>query len=161
MPSTYTPIASSTISGTSTTVVTFTSIPSTYTDLLVVVNGLNVGSADAAMTFNNDSGANYCWTRLFGDGSTTYSGRASAASDIPVSIGYMNDRTNTLVNIMNYSNATTYKTTILRANKSTGYVEAMVDMWKNTSAINRIDITTPSGYFAAGTIFTIYGIKAA
>jgi hypothetical protein len=160
MPSTYTPISTYVVSGTSTTVVTFTSIPSTFTDLFVVANGIIVGSADAAMTFNNDTGANYSWTRIFGTGTAAVSDR-SAASDVPMSIGYMNDQTTTIANIMNYSNTTTYKTTIVRANKATGYVEGLVDLWRNTSAINRIDIRTPVGYFGAGTMFTIYGIKAA
>ena len=44
MASTYTPIASSTVTGSSTTTVTFSSIPATYTDLIVVSNYKSAGN---------------------------------------------------------------------------------------------------------------------
>jgi hypothetical protein len=158
---TYVPIATNTVSGTSTTVATFSSIPSTYQDLVVVINGTIVGSADAVMTLNNDTGTNYSNTRVYGNGSSASSDRATGTSNFSVSIGFMNDQTVTLVNLMNYANTSTYKSALARINKATGYVDASAILWRNTSAINRVDITAPSGYFSAGTTFSIYGLAAA
>jgi len=60
MPSTYTPIATNTLASVSTGV-TFSSIPSTYTDLVLVINyrldGTGTGAA-GALRFNSDSGSN-------------------------------------------------------------------------------------------------------
>ena len=65
---------------------------------------------------------------------------------------------------MNYSNTTTNKTVLARGNNASDAsypgTEAFVGLWRSTAAINRIDFSSNSKTWNAGT-FTLYGIKAA
>ena len=72
--STYTPIASVTLSA-ATSSVTFSGIPQTYTDLVVVINAGNSGGTGygIALQCNNDTGSNYSFTQLYGTGSAATS----------------------------------------------------------------------------------------
>ena len=102
-----------------------------------------------------------------GDGSTASSNRAS--NQTYIEIGDQNISTDTAGNIgnvichiQNYSNATTYKTTLSRANVADVTVRAIVGLWRSTNAITEIDIISSGGNnFISGSTFTLYGIKAA
>ncbi|CAB4173643.1 hypothetical protein UFOVP1255_7 [uncultured Caudovirales phage] len=161
--STYTPLATSTV--TSGTTTAFTSIPGTYTDLLLVVNGICAagGPGDLRLQFNSDTATNYSYNRLLGTGSTVTNGRATAANFI---IGGQTSTTNpsvTLCNIQNYSNTTTNKTTISNYgnyNPTNNAVGVSVGMWRSTAAITRIDISTNVA-FDVTVYLTLYGIVAA
>jgi hypothetical protein len=68
---------------------------------------------------------------------------------------------NIIINVLNYSNSTTYKTTIDRSNTDT-YVNSYVNLWRNTAAITSIKVGASGTYtMSAGTVITLYGIKAA
>ena len=163
--STYTPIATQTL-GSPIGTVTFSSIPSTYTDLVIVVNaGIPSGAQDLGMTLNNNTSTSvYSNTKLWGTGSASGSGRANGSGYTTLtSYGYL-DATlnqNTVVNIMNYSNTTTYKTILARANNAGNGTSAQVCLYQSTSAINRVDLFPLSSVnFIAGSTFTLYGIQA-
>jgi hypothetical protein len=165
MPGTYEPIATQTLTGNAATV-TFSSIPSTYTDLVVIAQMKNNATgSDFLATFNSDSGTNYSRTILGGNGSSGYSARASNASF--ARFNYSEPITtdgNTIfrIDIMNYSNTTTYKTAINRGDRGATSTVAVVNLWRSTSAINSITFATDGGgNFVSGSIITIYGIKAA
>ena len=65
-----------------------------------------------------------------------------------------------IINVQNYSNSTTYKTTLSR--HSTQFAGAFVGTWRNTAAITSITIINlGAGGFASGSTFTLYGITAA
>lgn len=156
MPATYEPIATQTVTGVGS--VSFTSIPSTYTDLKVVFVGYN----DAPLMridFNGDT-ANSSVTMLIGNGSTAASARYSTPW-LYVWTPNANAYFTLAVNILNYSNTSTYKSWLGRCDiaHGAGGPTAAVGLWRSTSAINRVDITT-SSLTMSGT-FTIYGIKAA
>ncbi len=161
--STYEPIASQTL-GSAAPSVTFSSIPQGYTDLVIVINtGASIAD-DIGCRFNGDTGSNYSFTILAGNGSTASSGRASNATRLNfTSNAYMRTSLtqNTIINIQNYSNSTTYKTAINRANVAEGAVDAIVGLWRNTSAINSIQIFCDhnAGNFLSGSTFSIYGIQ--
>ena len=167
MPSTYTPIATTTL-GSSTATVTFSSIAGTYTDLVLICNiAQAAGNNSLRIRYNSDTGTNYSRTYLLGNGSTASSGRTS--SDVS---GYLSETTGSttlefavVAHIMNYSNTTTYKTHISRSNRASSSVDAVVGLWQSTSAITRIDLAMggsfPTNNFATGSTFTLYGIKAA
>ena len=157
MPKTYDPIATQTASGSQATI-TFSSIPQTYTDLVFVFNG--AGSAgNIYINLNNDTTqGNYTITRLYGDGTNPSSDRTAS---FLMSIGAASNRTVSIVNIMNYSNSTTFKTALFRLNPTAAYVAAEAALWRNTAAVDRLDIVSSSGNFATGSTFTLYGIKAA
>lgn len=158
MASTYTPIATAT-SGSST--YTFSSIPSTYTDLILVVGGTATGTnINYGIRFNGDSGSNYSVTRLYGSGSSASSDRLSNFTNTLSS--NMTDGSNTVIHhIQNYSNTTTYKTLLVRSNTGANIVWANVATWRSTAAISSLEyFTTASGSMSSGTL-TLYGIKAA
>jgi hypothetical protein len=162
MTSTYEKIATNTL-GSATASVTFSSISGSYTDLVLVVNaGASSAGFDFAIRFNSDTGNNYSHTRLRGNGSAASSLRASNNSFInTLSISTTID-SNFIVSINNYSNSTTYKSVLMRANNSAIAVESVVGLWRNTSAITSITISPEflTANFITGSTFTLYGIKA-
>ena len=169
MPSTYTPIATTTASG-SVSSVTFSSIAGTYTDLIIVSSAsLASGAENLRFRFNSDTGSNYSFTVLNGSGSGALSTRSSNQTYIAADWnGFLTTTTNvTLINIQNYSNTTTNKTALVRSNNAASAasgVDAIVGLWRSTSAITSITILnsgTGGVNFAAGSMFTLYGIAAA
>lgn len=173
---TYTAIATQTL-GSAAASVTFSSIPSTYTDLVLVINALGYfGSntyVNGKMQVNGDTGTNYSTTALYGSGTTAGSFRASTQSSwtnpffiVPANSTDNNIRGTTVINLMNYSNATTYKTVLVRSNvtgtTAGGETQATVNLWRSTAAITSMTITNNDSAtgFVAGT-FTLYGIVAA
>ena len=164
MPSTYTPIATQTISSIQ-AAITFSNIPNTYTDLILVQNGaFNAAAGDVFIRFNSDTGSNYSQTALSGSGSSALSNRESNVTRILVdSYGYPTTGISTrIIQIMNYANTTTNKTLLSRANNAATGVDAIVGLWRSTSAITTIDLYAwTTNYFAAGSTFTLYGVKSA
>jgi hypothetical protein len=168
--STYTPIATSTVSGSSTYIITFSSISASYTDLIIVGNLAPLSEIAALrFRFNSDSGSNYSYVQMSGNGSAAASTADSSQASGLISGTLLNttDRTMFIMNVMNYSNTTTYKTTINRGSRaadSLAAVSVCASMWRSTSAINSISITPNFGstvLIPAGSTFTLYGIAAA
>lgn len=160
MPNTYESIATQTL-GSAAASVTFSSIPSTYTDLVLVIAGTNTTSAQAiGMTFNGDTGTNYSRTAVYGDGTNAASIRDTNIARMDV-VYYGTTQSNGIVNIMNYANTTTFKTVLARSNDPASAVNANVCLWRNTAAITSITLTAVSTTLAAGSTFSLYGIKAA
>jgi hypothetical protein len=160
MAATYTPIASITL-GAATGSVTFSSIPQTYTDLVCVINGRTTADAGIVVQFNSDTASNYSMTAVYGNGSTVTSTRQTNNANIGVggiSSGSQEQGTN-IIQIMNYSNTTTNKSLLARANNST-FVQLRVGLWRNTAAITSTTITSDSTTFMTGSTFNLYGILA-
>lgn len=167
---TYEPIATANGNGSGTSI-SFSSIPSTYTDLRVIIQATSPGAGQyvsPAIQFNSDTAANYGQTLIWGDGSTTGSYRANSANKMyagPQQVGVQN--TNPcigIVDIFSYANTTTFKTGLVDAsvdNNGSGSVERLVTVWRSTSAINAITVISQGDPFSTSTIVTIYGIKAA
>ena len=161
--STYTPIATTTL-GSNAASYTFSSIPSTYTDLIVVCRAGAVSNSDLTFRVNGDTGSNYSTTNLNGDGSTAGSARTSN-----VTIGYFTyygsietfGNSVHIAQFMNYSNTTTYKTVLARANNASRGVDAVVNLWRSTAAINSITLIGQNANILSGSTFTLYGIAAA
>jgi hypothetical protein len=164
MPKTYEPIATTTLGSTATTV-SFTSIPGTYTDL-VLVTSIKAATTNTNqwMRFNSDSGTNYSSTNLYGTGTSALSTIQSSQDKInSVLSGFLTTAENSpgIYNIMNYSNTTTFKTMISRFNNTGVVAQAEVSLYRSTSAITSIEIFTTPDSFAVGSTLTLYGIKAA
>jgi hypothetical protein len=167
---TYDEIATQTLSSASTTV-TFSSIPSTYTDLILVSS---VGSSDSAQVYscrlNGDTGTNYSLTLLVGTGGGAASQRETSISKMNIGKGIGVNTPNAsaviISNFQNYSNTTTNKTVLSRVSEALGAypgVSATVGLWRNTAAITSIELSLNNGIatFNAGSTFSLYGIKAA
>jgi len=158
---TYTPIATTTLGATASSY-TFSSIPSTYSDLVLIatINGF-ASQTECGLRFNGDSGSNYSRTYLVGDGSVAFSGRSSNATNITISANTTSLEMFT-VSIMNYSNATTYKSVVSRSDSAPTAVKTTTGLWRNTAAINSLSIVrTGAVDLPAGSTFTLYGIAAA
>jgi len=159
---TYNCIATTTVSGTSTNSVLFDSIPSTYTDLVLVVNSSKTtGSVvNIYLRFNGDSGTNYSATAVYGTGSVAGSFRETTTI-WGIAGNQTTGMSNTICHIMNYANTTTYKTFLRRNNVPDDSTSAGVALWRNTAAINQVEVLlTVSNFFTAGSILSLYGIKA-
>jgi hypothetical protein len=139
--------------------VTFSSIPGTYTDLVLIFNGKGAASGNVTFQFNSDTNTNYSATVMYGDTSSPGSIRVSNQSSMNIGSVATNWTTNTF-NIMNYANSTTNKTVLGRYSR-TDEVGAKIGLWRNTSAITSIVVGKSSGTYDTGSTFSLYGIKAA
>lgn len=168
MASTYEKIATTTIASIAASY-TFSSISGSYTDLVLVSN-LKITTAGSSINirFNSDSGSNYSYTSLYGTGASNASTRGSALTKSYIAgLVVPNTALESIVvtNIQNYSNATTYKSFFSRSNRASNSnspgTEALIGLWRSTSAITSITLGTDSGNLDIGTTFTLYGILAA
>lgn len=161
--STYTPLATNTL-GSAAASVTFSSIPSTYTDLVFIFNGKAASGTGASLSiqYNGDTASNYSETLIYGEGSAYGSARDTNLQFSVVGSIYTGD-SNAIVNIMNYSNSTTYKTSVNRSNAAGSSVRAWASLWRSTAAITSMVIKLDNGAvnFTSGSTFTLYGISAA
>jgi hypothetical protein len=171
MPKTYEPIATTTLGSNETSVV-FSSIPSTYTDLIFIIEGYNgVGNGYyPRFYFNADTGSNYSYSVLEGNGTTAGSSRGSNATRVLLGWQYAPwttnsaNRGNIILHIFNYANTTTNKTSLSRSNTPSDGVNATASLWRSTAAINTVTFVGDTGIsqsYASGSTFTLYGIKAA
>jgi hypothetical protein len=159
--STYTPIASVILSSSQSSL-TFSGIPQTYTDLFLVCQGKMVsGIINNNIRFNSDAGSNYSRTYMYGNGNGAYSGRTS--NETFLAFPYWDATMNmTIIQIMNYSNTTTYKTALSRNSQPSGTTTTEVGLWRSTSAINSIQILRGGANdFASGSTFNLYGVANA
>jgi hypothetical protein len=168
---TYEPIETQTL-GSAAATVTFSSIPSTYTDLRVVING-GVSTVDynTFVRVGNgsvDTGSNYSATFIeTRSGTSAASGRFTGASYMQLDYyGSMSTTNSTLtIDFLNYSNTTTHKNALSRYGNTTSAsysgAGALVGLWRSTSAINIMTFSCNGVNFNTGTTFTLYGIKAA
>jgi hypothetical protein len=159
---TYDAIATTTI-GSSVASYTFSSIPSTYTDLILIVSNLDSGAGRTRLRLNGDTGTNYSRTNLSANGSSAASYRGSNENQIDMSViaGSSSTEPATLIiNINNYTNAITYKTVISRYSLGSAATETTVGLWRNTSAITSVTYFT-QGNLLSGTTLSLYGIASA
>ena len=160
---TYEKIQSTTISSAQASV-TFSSIPATYTDLVLITNGKMVSGENAlGVSLNNDTSSNYSTVAFYGTGTTPGSSlRFNNGSELYV--GRMGASTNTtsIIHLLDYSNTTTYKTAVTRG-ASSAIIMTTAGAWRNTVAVNSVLVRGFGLFsdFASGCTFTLYGIKAA
>lgn len=164
--STYTPIATTTL-GSNQASYTFNSIPNTYTDLILVVNGQVSSNVSLACQINGDTASNYNVTEFFGDGTTASAFRQSNNAQITVaSIGAQINSGSQWVSIIqfvNYSNTTSHKTVLGRTSATATGVNGIAGLYRSNSAISSLKFMGYAGSsgFTTGTTFTLYGITAA
>jgi hypothetical protein len=166
---TYEPIATTSPTNNPTELI-FTSIPATYTDLVLVVSAkASPDGGDIYIKVNDDGGSNYSWTNIWGNGSTTGSARSSNGAlgllvDYYGTVGNSSNNHLLIANFNNYANTTTYKTCLARSNNSAVGIDSTVTMWRSTAAIGSLKLGIGSARtdtFSTGTVATLYGIAAA
>lgn len=155
MTATYDLIASNVLSSTASSVV-FSSIPSSYRDLVLVVRGAADSNRTFVVRFNGDTNGNYRYVRMQGNGSS-----ASTASNTNVTSLFeqsIDENPNQyIINIMDYS-ASKWKQIIIRHERPTAATWQLMSRWDNTTAINEISMAPSGGTFNSGSTFYLYGI---
>ena len=151
----------------------FTGIPSTYTHLQIrgiARNSVASTSADwVRCQFNSDTGTNYSWHYLFGNGSAASSSAGTTQSFML--LGWALNASSTsnsfgaqVIDILDYADTNKYKTvrSILgyEQNTSDGGVNLNSGNWRSTSAITSIKLYPASGNFNQYSSFQLYGVKA-
>jgi len=141
-------IASATVGAGGATSMSFTSIPQTFTDLMLVVSARSALAATVSgqyLRFNGDGANNYTWVAVFGDGSTA-SSAASSFGFIGNGVGASATTSvfgNAQIYIPNYTNsALKYWSSELvgENNGSTSEIRLLTGLWNNTAAINQISV---------------------
>lgn len=160
MPTTYEPIATTTL-GSAQGSVTFSTISQSFTDLILVYNTGSTSVVNDYVRLNGDTGSNYSWTRLVGTGSSVISSRGT--NDTAMIMGDTSSSlvTTQIIQIANYSNTTTNKTILNKSANPSGAFTVSVGLWRNTSAVTSITVFPNGTTWLSGSTFTLYGVKAA
>jgi len=160
--SAYISIATYTVTGSAVASYTFSNIPTSYTDLVLIGSPNNGPGTYPFVQVGNgtvDTTSSYSSTQIYGSGTTVGSTR------LPSTTygwgGTANAYSNIKIYFMNYANTNTFKTWLCRGGSASDYVSAEVTLWRSASAINTIKIYPDTGTYPVGTTFNLYGIKAA
>ena len=167
MPSTYEKIQTTTISS-ATSAISFTSISSAYTDIILAwaYKSNSSNNPTLRLTFNGNS-TGYSGRQMYGNGVAPGSNNTTSASFISLARASggptpSGETALVLLHVMDYTNSSKYKSIFCQYNSASTGGELDVGVWANNANINRIDIDTPTSTdFAVGSVITLYGIKAA
>lgn len=171
MPSpTYTLIASNTLSSSAASV-TFSSIPSTYTDLEIRWSVRSTNASDfenIIIEFNSDTGSNYSRTSLTGSGSAASSNRATSAATWNQAI--TNGATSTsntfgsgalyIPSYTSTANKVGSNFGVQETNATAANIRVNAYLYQTSSAISSMKFSSAnSENFVSGSSFFLYGIK--
>lgn len=172
----YDSIATTTLA-TSTATITFSSIPSTYKhlQLRVLAKGAFVSNDRAAfkLQFNGDTASNYNTHNLMGDGASVSAGSSGSQtymfgnpnSEFPSSSASVNASMFgvAVIDFLDYTDTNKFTTGRFLSgwdnNSTLGRVIFQSGLWRSTSAVTSISITSDLGNWAQYSQFALYGIK--
>jgi hypothetical protein len=165
MANTYSLIASSTVGAGGTSSISFSSIPQTYTDLLIKFSGReSTTEQNVVLTFNGSS-SSFTSKLLYGNGSTaaSVSYTDSRALNSNYSTAVSNAFSNGELYIPSYtsSNNKTWSSDTVQEDNISNPVYAFMytGLWANTAAITSITLTADAAAFVQYTTAYLYGIK--
>lgn len=170
MANTYTLISSNTLSSSAASV-TFSSIPSTYTDLVLraSVRSDSAGTTvhDFTYRINGLTTSVYSKTQLTGDGTTAASYRQTTTRfALENTLDGASATSNTFGNIEIYIPSYTASQNkpignfgVSENNATLSGINAMAGLFLSTNAITQIECYTSGYNFASGSSFYLYGIK--
>jgi hypothetical protein len=168
MPSTYTLISSNVLTSSAASV-TFSAIPSTYTDLVLRVSArTDQASTDSGLRVVVNGTNTGSFTQLQGDGAAAAS--ANATGNAFLRIGLVNGSTSTSntfssqeMYIPNYAGSTNKPYSLIsvrEGNTTTAYIDAYAGLQSQTTSISSITVSpTSSVNLVSGSSFYLYGIK--
>lgn len=161
MADTHAKIASTTLTSAASTF-TFTSIPTSYTDLILDVFGTIASSEGAGrVRVGNgsiDTGNNYARAHSYGTGGSTHGFDRVNNTGFGLMGRFDTTGGGGQTHFMGYSNTSMYKTFLSLAGNKT-LTQISTNTWLSTSAINTIEIYPEGGVnWSSGTTFTLYGI---
>jgi hypothetical protein len=149
----------------------FTSIPSNFTHLQI--RGIArfsgaTASDNMRLTFNSDTSAVYANHLLLGTGSSAVSGNDvgltySLISTTPGASTSANIFDAFVLDILDYGNTNKFKTTRNLTGydgNGSGYAGFWSGLWRSTSAVTSVKLTSGSGNFVQYSSLALYGVKA-
>lgn len=174
--STYSQIASIAASG-STSDISFTNIPQTYTNLVLVasVRGAKAATTCSLLAYvgtgpngtsllqSNENSVTY----ITGDGSSATSTRTTNGSGLqlvtaPAASATSGVYKQYVLHFPQYNNSTTYKAMIARTDSAIDSARAIVGLARTTLPLLTVGIATyGDGNIVSGSTFTLYGIRGA
>jgi hypothetical protein len=165
MATTYEAIATVTVTGATAASIDFSSIPATYTDLLLSYSTRqNAGNAPSLLVKFNNSSSNFTSRFLQGSGSSASSGTSPSnyAGNSDGSSNTASTFANGTMYIPNYAGSTykSYSVDDVQENNATeAYATLIAGLWSQTAAINQITLYNASNLFIQYSTATLYGIK--
>lgn len=166
MANTYVKIASVTVGSGGAANITFSSIPSTYDDLIVLLSlrGTSAFTNETVYVYPNGSSANGTRRALYGTGSVAGS---ESASNIrldysPDSSATASTFGNASIYIPNYAGATNKSMSlegVAEGNVTGMYMAMTAALWSQTTAISSLEFDPVNGDFAQYSTAVLYGIK--
>jgi hypothetical protein len=170
VPATYEPIFTTTLTS-PTTSYTFNSIPQTYNNLRLIMSArANVGAINAVIYVNSDTAANYARTTYATNGNNLFAQRAQTTNFIQLTIFNAIEAAQVayrVADFFDYTSTTNRKAVLTQeyspVNSATsGSILKGAQVWHSLSPITSLNINTTSGNsFGVGSVFTLFGIKAA
>lgn len=171
----YESIATATGTGSSGTI-TFSSIPSTYKHLQLRIldkttRTASFGSNDGYLQFNGDTGSNYSYHYLIGDGSSASAAGGASQTSMRIAridqssySGLSNIMATAIIDIIDYASTSKNKTVRYMSGNDTnavgdGQVNLGSGAWLSTSAVNQVSIFVSGTNFTTSTVIALYGIK--
>jgi hypothetical protein len=167
---TYTLISSNVLTSSAASV-TFSSIPATYTDLVLraSIRTDAAGTNYVLSRFNSDTAGNYSYTHLGGTGSA-----ANSFSGINATFNYYYNTSTAADTSNTFSSLEIYVPSYLASqnkpssgfqtsenNATAAYIGAEANLWRSTSAITTILLSpSASANFVSGSSFYLYGISS-
>lgn len=141
--------------------VVFDQIPSTFTDLAVVMSGTTeeTSTNDLKCRFNNDSSSIYSYTQFYASGTSVVSNHPSTQSSFRAGTS-SNLYSSSILHVMSYSNTNMNKTAL--AQNGVGGVQTVRSsiLWRSTQPITSLTFFTQnSKNFSIGFSFALWGVK--
>jgi hypothetical protein len=174
MANTYVLIASSTVGLLGSATIDFTSIPSTYTDLLLLtsVRSSDLGVRAALNITVNGSASTYSSKLVRGYDNTTVDSASGGSTSIntfrvPATGNTASTFSNDSTYIPNYAGSTNKSMSLDNTSESnissgtTNYLSLSAGLWSTTSAINQVTLTLGAGNFVQYSTAYLYGVKNA
>jgi hypothetical protein len=170
MANTYIKIATVTVGSGGASTMDFTSIPSTYTDLVLKISG-RAAAATTDQTFNirfnGSAAASYSTRRLYGSGSAAGSDSDTSATSINIySVPSAGATASTFGNaeiyMPNYAGSTNKSVSVdsvTEDNATRALATLAAGLWSNTAAINQVTVLVNSTTFVQYSTATLYGIS--
>jgi hypothetical protein len=147
----------------------FTSIPTTFTDLCVLVSARQSGAATTAslnMSLNGST-SNFTYRTIQGAGSGTpssFSGSTSYIGQTPAATATASTFGSAQLYIPNYAGSTNKSVsveTVDELNGTTTYAQMTASLWSQTAAINALSLISGNGVFSQYSTAYLYGVSNA
>jgi hypothetical protein len=160
MAETYFKINTATVGSGGAASINFTSIPATYTDLVLRVSGRSTSAAGAVTIAFNGSSSTFAGRFIQGNGTTASSStNTTQISTLPISTDTASVFGNFEIYIPNYSDSSNkcfFTDSVTENNLALAFIFLNASMWSTTSVINEITLTAA---FAEYSTATLYGIS--